>query len=150
MWKIIGTFDDSNDTGKRIAYTVEIANNCFISVMNCVDQDNLFYAMQLADGKLAYDRDGNSYDVVIKEEDLIAFVKRYTELEPSFIAFVRGKLMERGDSDITISNMRFFSNGAMFADVSYTWVLHSWKKHTEHRDWIAVFKDNQWHSPYVF
>ena len=150
MWKIIDKFDDSNDTGKRVAYTVEVAENCFVDVMNCVDQNNLFYAMQCADGRITYDRDGDSHDVVVNEEDLIAFVKRYVELEPSFISFVRRKLMERGDSDITISNMRFLSNGAMLADVSYTWNLHCWKKHAEHRDWIAVFKDNQWYSPDVF
>lgn len=150
MWKIIDKFDDSNDTGKRIAYTIEVAQNRFVSVMNCVDQGNLFYAMQLADGKLVYDCNSDSYDVAIDEEALIAFVKRYVVLEPSFIAFVRGKLMERGDKDIVVSNIRLTEKDAILADVSYTWSLNGHEKHAEHRDWIAVFKNNQWYSPHVF
>lgn len=150
MWKIIDQFDDSNNTGKRIAYTVEVAPNRFVSVMNCVDQDNLFYAMQLADGKLVYDNTGDSVDYIVNEDDLVAFVKHYVALEPSFISFVREKLAERGDKDVVISNIRYVGNNAILANVSYTWFLNGWKKHAEHRDWIAVYKDYQWHSPHVF
>ena len=74
MWQVIDTFDDSNDTGKRIAYTVQLEENTFVTVMNCVDQGNLFYAMELEDAKIVYDETGNSVDYTVCEKDVIAFV----------------------------------------------------------------------------
>ena len=150
MWKIIDTFDDSNDTGKRIAYTVQLEENAFVTVMNCVDQDNLFYAMELEDAKIVYDETGNSVDYTVCEKDVIAFVKSYASTKASFIAFVTEKLTERGDKDIKITNVRIWKNGDVLADVSYTWRLNGWEKHAEHKDWIAVFRDGQWHSPHIW
>ena len=77
--KIIGTTDDSNDTGKRIMYAVELAENKFVDVMNCVDQDNLYYVMELGDGKCVYNADGNSLNFNINEEEIINFVTENKE-----------------------------------------------------------------------
>lgn len=150
MWKIDGTFDDSNNTGKRIAYTVEVAKNRFVDVMNCVDQGNLFYAMELEDGTLVYDENGDSVDFTVNEKDLVAFVKKFVSMKTSFISFVEEKLTERGDKNIFISNVRLLGNDAIFADVYYTWFLNGWEKQVEQKDWVAVFKDEKWHSPHVW
>ena len=72
--KIMGKTDDSNDAGKRIMYTVELAENKFVDVMNCVDQDNLFYVMELGDGRCVCDADGNSLNFNINEDQIINFV----------------------------------------------------------------------------
>lgn len=72
----------------------------------------------------------------------------------SFISFVKEKLTERGDKNIKIDNVRLTitltGDYIVLADVSYIWFLHGWEKHVKHKDWVAVFKDGQWHSPHIW
>lgn len=61
--------------------------------------------------------------------------------------YIITKLTERGDTDITVTNIRTVSKDVLMADVSYTWRLHGWKKRAEHKDSLFVYKDDKWHSP---
>lgn len=79
--RIIGRTDDSAGAGKRVFYTVELDGGVFVDVMNCVEDNNLYYAMQLQDGKVFYDKDGNSVDVDVDEQDVVAFVKDELEFD---------------------------------------------------------------------
>ena len=73
--KIIRKTNVSDRTDMRIMYTVEVAENKFVDVMNCVDQNNLFYVMESSDGRCVYDADGNPLDIDIDEKAIIGFVK---------------------------------------------------------------------------
>ena len=150
MWQVIDIIDASDNTGKRIIYTVKVEENEFVDVMNCVDQDNLFYAMELDDAKIVYDETGNSTDFPVKEKDIIAFVKKFVLMKESFESFVKEKITERGDTDLVINNVRVLDHNALVACVSYTWRLNGWEHRARHEEFIAVFKDGKWHSPHIW
>ena len=86
--------------------------------------------------------------------DYAAIAKLNKSVTASFVSFVKDKLTERGDKNIKIDNVRLSitltDDYVILADVSYTWFLHGWEKHVKHKDFVAVFKNGQWHSPHVW
>lgn len=67
--------------------------------------------------------------------------------EQSFISYVTDKLRAIGKRDIVVSNIRFWENGDVIADVSYIWNLNGWDKRTDHKDSIFVRQERGYISP---
>ena len=67
--------------------------------------------------------------------------------EKSLMEYLNKRLLEKGYTDMSITNVRVFGDGNFMADVAFTWQLNAWKKRAEHKDSIFVYADNQWHSP---
>lgn len=63
------------------------------------------------------------------------------------------EMEQLGNTDISIDNIRFFTEGNRqfaMADVSYTWWLNSWDNKVVHKDMIFALVDainNRWTSP---
>ena len=70
--------------------------------------------------------------------------------EEEFRQFIIGKLEAQDKKEITVSNIRFWTNGDVVADISYLWSLNGHEKHAEHKDSIFVKKDSIWLSPVLF
>lgn len=67
--------------------------------------------------------------------------------EKSLVDYLNKRLSDKGFTDISITNIRFFADGNILADVCYTWKLNAWEKRAEHKDIIFIYKDEEWHSP---
>lgn len=70
--------------------------------------------------------------------------------EKSMIEYATKRLLDKGNTNIKITNVRLFADGNIMADVSYTWKLNAWEKRAEHKDVIFVYKDGEWYSPLFF
>ena len=70
--------------------------------------------------------------------------------EKLLIGHINKRLNEKEFTDIEITNIRTFADGALLADVSYTWRLNAWTKRAEHKDVIFIYKNEEWHSPLFF
>lgn len=71
--ELVDKFDGSYDTEERTIYTVEIGTNRFVDVMN-IKNKNSWYVMVEGDGKPVCDTDRNTFDLVIDEGEIIAFI----------------------------------------------------------------------------
>jgi hypothetical protein len=71
-------------------------------------------------------------------------------LTESLTKTIMSKMKEIGNTDVKISNIRFFHEAGKqyaFADISYTWYLNAWGKQVTHNDMIFALIDNQWCNP---
>jgi hypothetical protein len=75
------------------------------------------------------------------------------ELEKSLIDFIEKKNNENGNTDVKVSNIRFWNNGDLqnaFADVSFTWYLNAWAKPTKLIDVVFLFRNGEWITSTIF